>query len=384
MVKIKLYGQPSSTYEYAKMKVLEAVDKAGISMELKEINDVNEFIKDGIKSVPTFKVNDCLEMSFNKNNDLDQFIRSTVENILKEDNYGSMTKIVVPTDFSESSRNALKYAYHLAQRQNKVIQLVHAYHPVSADIDGMSIMADPHLENIKRKELKELCLNSDLIEDHENTAPFISQEFRVGFAVDEIVGISRDKSTDMIVMGSTGRGNTMKKWFGSVSLEVVKNAKSPVLIVPPSAEYREIQNVLYATDNPLLDGPILETLSDFFQPFDINLHLVHVIQKDQADTYKAEAMHVIEGIFKPGKITYHAHVGEDVSQSIEQYAQDQQIDVVVMTRKKRNFLNTIINPSVTTKMAIHTNLPLIVFHEGGKLCNCGGACKKIKSSAPKC
>ena len=383
MIKLRLYGQPTSTYEYAKMRVLQEVQKAGVDYELTEINDVNDFIDEGIKSVPTFKVNGSLEINYTKNSDLDKFVRSTVESILKHEDYGKMTKIVVPIDFSKSSENALKYAYQLAKVQNKVIKLLHAYHPVSVDIDGVSII-DPHVENIKRKQLKQLSYKKKQLEELDSTLPYVDEEFKVGFAVEEIVELSNDDHTDMIVMGSTGRGSAMKKWFGSVSLEVLKKAKAPVLIVPPSAEFKGINNVLYATDNPMVDSVVLEMLSEIIKPFDIKLHLVHVKDQKASASDHVNILRLLESFYKKDQLAYSEVSGDDIANTIDVYARHHKIDLIVMTRKKRTLLEGLLKPSVTTKMAIHTTLPLLVFHEGVKVCNCGGACKKKTQESPTC
>lgn len=383
MIKLKLYGQPTSTYEYAKMRVLEEVKKAGVQYELVEINDVNDFINEGIKSVPTFKVNGSLEINYTKNSDLDDFVRSTVESILKHEDYGTMTKIVVPIDFSKSSENALKYAYHLAKIQNKVIKLVHAYHPVSVDVDGVSII-DPHVENIKRKQLKQLSYKKKELEEIDPKLPYVDEEFRVGFAVEEITELSKDDHTDMIVMGSTGRGSALKKWFGSVSLEVLKKAKAPVLIVPPSAEFKGIREVLYATDNPLVDSVVLEMLSEIIKPFKIKLHLVHVKDHSSSPADHSNILRLLESFYSPDQLAYTEVKGDDIANTIDVYARHHKIDLIVMTRKKRTLLEGLLKPSITAKMAIYTTLPLLVFHEGEKVCNCGGECKKKAKTSDNC
>ncbi len=381
MIKVKLYGQPTSTYEYAKSKLVEALKDAGVEVDLIEINDVNAFIQEGIKSVPSIRVNGSLEMNYDKSQDINAFVDETIKNIMKEINFSHMDHIVVPTDFSASSENALRYAKHLAHHKGMLLRLVHAYHPVSADLDGVSVV-DPHLESIKRKQLKKLCLSVQSVEDTEITVPFMDEEFRVGFATEEIITISKEPNTELIVIGSTGRGTTMKKWFGSVSLEVMKKAKAPVLVVPPKATFVAPQKVLYASDNPILDALSFEKLSEFLAPFDISLHIVHV--GDQDEVYKTEVMNLAKSYFSDSEISYTEMPKDDICAVLEAYAKTHEIDLVVMSKKKKNFVDGLIHPSATKQMAIHTDVPLLVYHEADKICKCGGACKKIKKADHKC
>ena len=58
MIEVKLFGQPTSTYEYAKKTLMDEASKAGVAVHLTEVNDVNSYISEGVRSVPTFRIND--------------------------------------------------------------------------------------------------------------------------------------------------------------------------------------------------------------------------------------------------------------------------------------------------------------------------------------
>ena len=58
-----------------------------------------------------------------------------------------------------------------------------------------------------------------------------------------------------------------------------------------------------------------------------------------------------------------AHVsGNDFYQSLQEYIETNQIDLLVMVTHKRNFLQSIFNASMTRQMAYHTTVPLMALH----------------------
>lgn len=362
MINLKLYGQPTSTYEYAKMAVLEAAEKAGIKINLTEINDINVFIKEGIKSVPTFKINNHLEINYSKKMDMTAFLKKTIQSILKEENYGVMKKVLVPIDFSSTSQNALLFAVNMAREHNMVIKILHAYHPIVAEVNGIPVL-DPTIEDDRRKQLSRFIKEFEKFDLLQK--PIIDEYFRLGYASEEIIEISKTEEIDFIIMGTTGSGSALKKWFGSISLEVLKKAKRPVLIVPPDATYTAFKQVLYATDNPILDIKVLGALRRFLTNHDYSLHLVHVNTKKSTGTVK-DLKAIAEDLL-PGKKIYGREINaENIKNGLSEYIQNESIDLLVMAKEKRNLWNRLVHSSVTREMAINTHTPLLIYHQKGE------------------
>ena len=58
-------------------------------------------------------------------------------------------------------------------------------------------------------------------------------EIPYGLPGQEIVRLAREHNYHLIVMGTRGRGFFAEAFLGSVSLQVVRSAPAPVLLVPP-------------------------------------------------------------------------------------------------------------------------------------------------------
>lgn len=141
------------------------------------------------------------------------------------------TRIVVPTDFSESAGLALTTAAALARQFDASLHLVHvledplapgmwASEVYTAQIPGLRVSLVQGAERELRK-----CLTTFSVADVKATT-----EVRVGSPASTIVDFAVEQHADLIVMGTHGRGGIAHLLMGSVAERVIRTALCPVLI----------------------------------------------------------------------------------------------------------------------------------------------------------
>ena len=146
-----------------------------------------------------------------------------------------ITRILVPTDFSETSDAALIYARQLAGSLGASLHLVHVFDDPYGDALVAEVSASVY-ESMRasaiaaaRRELMRRLPSED------------RQRFRgssamvTGLAADAIVQYAADHSMDLIVMGTHGRSGFAHLLLGSVAEQVVRSAHCPVLTVRAGA-----------------------------------------------------------------------------------------------------------------------------------------------------
>ena len=361
MIRVKLYGQPTSTYEYVKMMMVRRAEKAGIDLQVEEINDLERIIEEELESIPTIKVNDHIDLRYHKNDDINVFVRELTTQILKEENFGLMKKMIVPTDFSETSENACAYAMGLAKDLNGVVTIVHSYIPKALNMEG-AVYIDPEIENLRREQLDNFVeqLNHSFIGEAASE-PLIQKKFVTGFAGKEIPDLIREEEEPIVVIGSTGSGGSLKTIFGSVSTMIAKDAQCPVFVIPPNASYGSISKIAYAADNPEVDDQVIEDLLKFSKAFGAELHLVHIDRHDDDN--------VLERLEEKCKekscdtvIEKHHVSSETIVDGLNHFIEEKDIDLLILTKKKRTFIDNLFHASVTRRMTINTKIPLLVLH----------------------
>jgi nucleotide-binding universal stress UspA family protein len=136
--------------------------------------------------------------------------------------------ILVPVDFSDSSRKALQYAEPLARQFQAEIQLVHVAEIVAPPPDLM-IVADTEALSAENRELgaKRLAGWQQAL----GSRVRVNSTVRLGNPKHEIIQTAKETNTDLIVMGMHGRSGLARLLTGSTTEHVVRHAPCPVLVV---------------------------------------------------------------------------------------------------------------------------------------------------------
>ncbi len=145
---------------------------------------------------------------------------------------GPFHDILVPIDFSEHSKNSLRYAVALAQQSGATIHMVYVVEPTVYPADfGFGPVALPDLENELRKKGKvEL---QALVEDEVGGRVQAYWEVRTGNPHREILLEAERKNVDLIIVATHGHSAVEQMFFGSTAERIVRHAKCPVLTVRP-------------------------------------------------------------------------------------------------------------------------------------------------------
>jgi nucleotide-binding universal stress UspA family protein len=145
----------------------------------------------------------------------------------------TIRKILVPTDFSTCSDKALAYALLLRDAFGATIELLHVWEvPQGIGVESMPFVAMQGgdrmslMDYVRSEAEKSLA---DKVAELKNRGVEVSSRLVPGYAPSAIVEAS--KGSDLIVIGSHGRGAVMHFLLGSVAEKVVHKAKVPVLIV---------------------------------------------------------------------------------------------------------------------------------------------------------
>ena len=285
-----------------------------------------------------------------------------------------MKKILVPVDFSSHTDITCRYAFEFAKVYGAEIKLFHTYFDqiIIADtsfpdtLDMSTIYNEELMKEIFRhaehnmQELEEKLNN--LIRKENMTNVSISSLVTGGEIEQELKGISQEFHPDLVVMGTTGKGNNINIW-GKVSTFIIDHSKVPVITVPEIKNFRGFENVMLASDLSDENAATISRLIALFSGFTIKLHVVHFITKTkQSDAFaKMKALQQKFGKEeKTNKISFEViEVAEDNQKTIDQYVVEKKIDMIAFHPHKHSLLYMIFTKNITKKNLFATNVPLL-------------------------
>jgi nucleotide-binding universal stress UspA family protein len=142
-----------------------------------------------------------------------------------------LRRILVPTDFSKHSHNALQYAVAFADKFGAELHLLHVVQDLALFVPDTVAGTPPVVPPVEQLTAAVREGLQRLIRENNLERLRVCPEVREGTPFYEIVRFAKEKDIDLIVMGTHGRSGLAHVLLGSVTEKVVRKAPCPVLTV---------------------------------------------------------------------------------------------------------------------------------------------------------
>ncbi|MCO5248858.1 MAG: universal stress protein [Chitinophagales bacterium] len=261
-----------------------------------------------------------------------------------------MPQILVPFDHSDNAFIALQQALLIAEHNGSDVELLHVVNMLIGSTTPM-IWSEEDLKDIEKSLFQKvdnakssLHLGKDI-----NVKVKIKKGDRI---VDEVIKEAEETDTILIVMGTHGMTGIVEKVLGTNSLDVLKESKWPVLLIPTHWSARKLDEMIVATLYSELDGIYDSVISiqEFLRLPVRAVQLVTVVDTvDQKDK-------VVKGIpfkYVESKLDY------SLAQGLRAYTESFRNSILVMHVQPRNFLQKIFQKSFTEDTARVIEIPLL-------------------------
>ena len=275
-----------------------------------------------------------------------------------------MTKLLIPTDFSEASENATNYAIEMANALSAEIVLLHVNQiPVSVSEFGITAY------DVSEMKTESLVTLKGLAEKIKKSYPHISKvEYyaEIGNSADVILEYAKNKNFEFVIMGNNGHGsNFIKNIIGSTSVSVSKKIEVPLIIVPPHVKYKKIENLAYASvyDEDIETNTALIKVRDLNLQFNSTLSVLHVIPENHSlNETESFADNFVES--KLAKTEHQTYIITEnkVSVGILDFVKFHQIDMIIVEPKKHSIFHALFYPSITNELAFKSPVPVLTIH----------------------
>jgi len=272
-----------------------------------------------------------------------------------------ITNVLIPTDFSENSWNATRYALSFFEDRKCTFYLLHV-NEISKVIH--------HDPNISIHEYSEQRIKlQQLIQMIEASRPNPNHTFFALTATDTIVSAIRkeveNKHIDFIVMGTKGASGIKKIAVGSNTTDVISKVKCATLVIPEAAQFTEINNIALPTDYNIFYGSrILETVSDIMEMFDAKIHIIHLAKRN--DVIVGDQMQnkeLLQDYFMEDNHRFMSLTNKNLDKAIQECVDKHDIKLIAMVAKNIHFFQQIFFSSNTANTKYQKEIPFLVLHE---------------------
>jgi nucleotide-binding universal stress UspA family protein len=276
-----------------------------------------------------------------------------------------MKKILFPTDFSETSKNAFIYALQLAKNINAEVITVHVYALPAVDyIDVPAYLMEiydtvelSNFENYKDEipALRQIAQENNL-EDIK-----ISNILMDGDLISTVLRMVKDQNIDYVVMGTKGATGLKETFLGTSTGNIMTKTRATVLGIPEKSKYEPIKRIVFTTRFREKDLSALRKVLEIANGFDAQVDCLYV--KTERSDVKEVVIADWKHLFREENVMFHILESNDVEGSILQFISEHQSQMIALHSHKRGFFEGLFNHSLTQKLAFHVDIPLLAVHD---------------------
>jgi nucleotide-binding universal stress UspA family protein len=275
-----------------------------------------------------------------------------------------MKTIIVPTDFSPAATNAMNFAVDMALGIKASVLLLHIYQvPVSmTDVPVVLISAD-ELKKSSEEKLDELKQSINHITSGKLK---VYTEARLGDVVDELEELCKHVQPFAIVMGTKGASGIERILFGSTTLTTIRHLTWPVIVVPPGKEYgKGIKKIGFACDfRQVVESTPVQFIRQMVNEFNAELHILNVdYQNKHFKPETPEQSLMLHTLFEDLNPNYHFISNPDIEDGLNEFAEKNNLDLLITIPKKHKLLEGLFRPSSTKQMVTQSHVPVMCVHE---------------------
>ncbi|HSI69983.1 MAG TPA: universal stress protein [Gillisia sp.] len=269
-----------------------------------------------------------------------------------------MMNILLPTDFSENSRNAAAYALQFFEKVPCNFYLLHAY-PASGLAIGASLNTIP--EEVQEKFDAFLTW---LIGIKKNPEHKFQIAFKVNYLIEAVRQQVAEKNIDLILMGTKGATNKKGAIIGKNTSDIMMKVKCPAMAISENAVYKTYKEILFPTDYKIHYNPkMLDTLLVLknFSKASVKILELFNSEKEPSEEQVANKSFLQES-FSPDVPQIQTFYSSQSSDTTSLFETNPNVDMIVMAAKNLNLCQRLLRNNSQTQIPFIKQLPLLVLH----------------------
>lgn len=280
-----------------------------------------------------------------------------------------MKKIIVPTDFSPTAEKAQNFAVQSAKLFDAEVTLLHAFEIekfTTADYTGYdNDLVKKMMDQIEKSfnKAKQYIADMDDVEVKTHLS-----SYSLNTSIKE-----KENQADLIVMGTIGQGGIGRSLWGTRTSSLIGKAKTPIMVIPYNYTWKKPSKILFLTNKFEKDPEILNYIFEWAGLYtaSVEVGVFTDVDGDKAEKFfenkeKLEEYEsfIKEEFYEKSIVSQHL-VGYEFEDTLNEYIQENEVDMVVMVTYPRGILSRLFDKSLTKEMSYNTQIPLLAISAKG-------------------
>jgi nucleotide-binding universal stress UspA family protein len=271
-----------------------------------------------------------------------------------------MKTIIVATDFSKAAKNATSYAADMAMAINADIILLHVF---QISIGYMEIPLAANVDELMSDSKKSLAVLKEKLLIRTRGEVSIKIEIVAGVFFPELEALCEKKKPYAVIMGSQGTTAADHVFYGRHTVYAMKHLMWPLITVPLEASYSQIKKICLACDfDEVIESTPIDEIIRLVNDLHAELHVINSGKETSPDPEMVFESGMLHEMLVSVNPQYHFIVDENAEESIINFVEKNNIDLLITLPKKRDLLKQLIHKSFSKKMILQSQVPVLALH----------------------
>lgn len=275
-----------------------------------------------------------------------------------------MKNILLPTDFSENSKNAIKYALDFFKDEICTFHILNTQKPsgyITADVlhsePGSSVY-----ESVLRDNKEQLATMVSFCKSYsKNTNHTFIPKIDFDDIVSAVKQVISKENIDLIIMGTKGATSAANIIFGSNTIKIIRNVECALLVVPQDFKFEGVHNVLLSLHQQNdITKKSFQLFLNLVQLQQASIKLLNISENDTVDTLQQS---YLTSIFKEVEVAQYTLKNISVPLAVSAFTQLIPVELHATIARHKSFIDRLLYGSNTSEINHNSRVPLLVLHE---------------------
>jgi|SRR5699024_5262343 len=277
-----------------------------------------------------------------------------------------MKNILIPTDFSQNARNALRYALAYFPETAVNFYILHIEHFENNELeeqDNFTLTLSPKTLTETQKSLQkeiEFCKKISKNPLHNFTALISDKPL-----VEAVRKSVKENKIDYIVVGTRGASKRKSKNIGSVSYEIISKVKCPTIVVPRKAVYKNFKNIALPTDYNHWDKNRM--FINLYETLFLKKAKLHILQIQNTfqnlTSFQEDSKSFLTDLVKKTNYSLHSLPNDEIEKSLQAYVDKVDINMIIIVGRNVNYVHRLLFQPKSEDISYRLEIPFLILHD---------------------
>ena len=282
-------------------------------------------------------------------------------------------RILVPTDFSKNSLNAIHYALELYKSVDSDFYFMNVYQVDGYTIDNMMMFpepGEPNYEAAKSKSKEGLEALLEHLKFHADNSKHTYHTISTFNSLLEAVKMTiSQKDIDLVIMGTKGNTGSNSVLYGTNTINVMEELTGcSVLSIPEKVQFTPPKEIVFPTDfNTAFKHKELDCLIEIAKIHNCFVRVLHIDSKsnhtDGLDRKQQENKELLHTILGQTEHSFHSLRNVKVQDGINAFVESRDSDMIAFINPKHHFFRNLFKKPLVKELGFHSYIPILEMND---------------------